>query len=99
MKQLKENNGKLIMDTNPYSGDGNSKIGSFVFHFCEKRHEYQDLGVSPLECILTPLLMKEHYKHTRLPSYNISGLLSLRKVGRLLFFLYRTAVLLMSITS
>lgn len=66
VKQLKENNGKLIMDTNPYSGDGNSKIGSFVFHFCEKRHEYQDLGVSPLECILTPLLMKEHYKHTQL---------------------------------
>ena len=66
VKQLKENNGALIMDTNPYSGDGNSKIGSFVFHFCEKRHEYQDLGVSPLECILTPLLMKEHYKHTQL---------------------------------
>lgn len=66
VKQLKENNGALVMDTNPYSGDGNSKIGSFVFHFCEKRHEYQDLGVSPLECILTPLLMKEHYKHTQL---------------------------------
>ena len=66
IKQLKENNGTLIMDTNPYSGDENSKIGSFVFHFCEKRHEYQELGVSPLECILTPLLMKEHYKHTQL---------------------------------
>lgn len=66
VKQLKENNGALLMDTNPYSGEGNSKIGSFVFHFCEKRHEYQDLGVSPLECILTPLLMKEHYKHTQL---------------------------------
>lgn len=66
VKQLSENNGRLIMDTSPYSGDGDSKIGSFVFHFCEKRHEYQDLGVSPIECVLTPLLMKEHYKHTQL---------------------------------
>ena len=66
VKQLSENNGRLLMDTSPYSGDGDSKIGSFVFHFCEKRHEYQDLGVSPIECVLTPLLMKEHYKHTQL---------------------------------
>lgn len=66
VKQLQENNGALIMDTSPYLGDENSKIGSFVYHFSEKRHEYHDLGVSPLECILTPLLMKEHYKHTQL---------------------------------
>jgi len=66
VKQLVENNGTIIMDTNPYVGDGNSRIGSFVYHFSEKRHEYQELGVSPLECVLTPLLMKEHYKHTQL---------------------------------
>lgn len=65
-KQIKENDGILSFDTNPYSGDGDSQIGSFVFHFTEKRHEYHDLGASPLECVLTPLLMKEHYKHTQL---------------------------------
>ena len=67
VKQLKENNGVLSMDTNPYSPlKPEDKIGSFVHHFAEKRHEYQELGVSPIECVLTPLLMKEHYKHTQM---------------------------------
>ncbi len=67
VKQLKENNGVLQMDTNPYSpATPEDKIGSFVHHFAEKRHEYQELGVSPIECVLTPLLMKEHYKHTQM---------------------------------
>ena len=66
VKQLRENNGLLTFDTDPYSGDGNDKIGSFVFHFANKRHEYQDLGVSPLECVFVPLLQKTHYMYTQL---------------------------------
>ena len=66
VKQLVENNGMLTFDTDPYSGDGNDKIGSFAFHFTTKRHEYQDWGVSPLECILIPLLQKTHYQYTQL---------------------------------
>lgn len=65
-KQLVENNGVLTMDSDPFSGDGEHKIGSFVYHFSEKRHDYYDLGTSPLECVLIPLLMKEHYKYTQL---------------------------------
>lgn len=66
IKQLVQNNGTLTFDTDPYSGDGNEKIGSFAFHFTTKRHEYQDWGVSPLECILIPLLQKTHYQYTQL---------------------------------
>lgn len=66
VKQITENDGVLIMDTDPFSGDEGHKVGSFVHHFCEKRHDYYDLGISPLECVLIPLLMKEHYKYTQL---------------------------------
>lgn len=66
VKQLVENNGVLVMDTDPFSGDGDCKVGSFVHHFTEKRHDYYDIGTSPLECVLIPLLMKEHYKYTQL---------------------------------
>lgn len=66
VKQIKEHNGALKFDTDPYHGDGDDKIGSFVFHFANKRHEYQDLGVSPLECIMTSLLQKTHYMFTQL---------------------------------
>lgn len=66
VKQLVENNGMLTFDTDPYSGDGSDKIGSFAFHFTTKRHEYQDWGVSPLECLLIPLLQKTHYQYTQL---------------------------------
>lgn len=66
VKQIKEHNGVLKFDTDPYHGDGDDKIGSFVFHFANKRHEYQDLGVSPLECIMTSLLQKTHYMFTQL---------------------------------
>lgn len=66
VKQIKEHNGVLKFDTDPYHGDGDDKIGSFVFHFAHKRHEYQDLGVSPLECIMTSLLQKTHYMFTQL---------------------------------
>lgn len=65
-KQLIENDGSLAMDTDPFTGDGEHRVGSFVYHFSEKRHDYYDLGVSPLECVLIPLLMKEHYKYTQL---------------------------------
>ena len=66
VKQIKEHNGVLKFDTDPYHGDGDDKIGSFVFHFAHKRHEYQDLGVSPLECVMTSLLQKTLYMFTQL---------------------------------
>ena len=66
-KQIKENNGILKFDTDPYHpAEEGDKIGSFVFHFAHKRHEYQDLGVSPLECVMTSLLQKTHYMFTQL---------------------------------
>ena len=66
VRMLVENNGKIVMDTNPYSGENGHTIGSFCYHLTEKRHEYHDLGASPIESILTPLLMKEFYKHTQM---------------------------------
>jgi len=67
VKQIKDHNGILKFDTDPYHpADDGDKIGSFVFHFAHKRHEYQDLGVSPLECIMTSLLQKTHYMFTQL---------------------------------
>ncbi|MBQ4479690.1 MAG: hypothetical protein II943_03535 [Victivallales bacterium] len=63
---ITQNNGVLDLDTDPFTGEDGNKIGSFVYHFSLQRHEYFDLGVSPLECVLTPLLMKEHYKYTQL---------------------------------
>ncbi len=65
VKQILDNNGILEFDSDPYSGDGDDLIGSFVFHFANKRHDYQDLGVSPLECVMQPLLQKTHYKYTQ----------------------------------
>ena len=65
-KQLVEHSGVIMMDTDPFSGDHGHKVGSFVYHFAEKRHDYYDLGVSPLECVLISLLQKEHLKHTQL---------------------------------
>lgn len=65
-KELLENDGSLVMDTNPYNGEDGHKIGSFVYHFADKRHAYYDLGVSPLECIIEPFLMKLFYKNTQL---------------------------------
>lgn len=65
-KQLVQNNGVLVMDTSPYCGDNGHQVGSFVYHFSQNKHEYDDLGVSPLQCVLIPLLMKEHYKYTQL---------------------------------
>ncbi len=66
VKNLVENNGSLIMDTNPYVGDNGHEVGSFVFHFHDVKHDYYDLAASPLECVVVPLLMKEHYKYTQL---------------------------------
>lgn len=66
VQQIKQHNGVLTFDTDPYHGDGEDKIGSFVYHFAHKRHDYQDLGVSPLECVLIPLLQKMHYMFTQL---------------------------------
>ncbi|MBP5458822.1 MAG: hypothetical protein J6Y62_01410, partial [Clostridia bacterium] len=58
--------GCIVLDTDPYSGEGGHKIGSFVYHFAEKRHAYYDLGVSPLECIIEPILMKMFMNNTQL---------------------------------
>lgn len=66
VRMLVENDGKISMDTSPYCGDGTHSIGSFCYLFTEKRHEYHDLGASPIESVLTPLLMKEFYKHTQM---------------------------------
>lgn len=65
LKHVVENE-KIMMDTDPYTGEGESKVGSFVYHLARRRHEYFDLGVSILERVLIPLLMKEHYKYTQL---------------------------------
>lgn len=65
VKQLSQSNGILTFDTDPYSGDGEDKIGSFAFHFTTKRHEYQDWGVSPLECLTIPLIQKTLYQYTQ----------------------------------
>lgn len=65
-RQLMSDDECIVMDTDPYNGEGDHKVGSFVYHFAEKRHPYYDLGVSPLECILEPLLMKEFLKNTNL---------------------------------
>ena len=65
VKQLRDNNNILPFDSDPYHGDGDDKIGSFAYHFTEKRHEYQDWGVSPLECVLVPLLQQTHYQYTQ----------------------------------
>lgn len=65
-KQIIENRGVLVMDTDPFSGDEGHKVGSFVYHFSDKRHDYYDLGVSPLECVLNSLIIKEHLKYTQI---------------------------------
>ena len=65
-KQIIENRGVLVMDTDPFSGDTGHKVGSFVYHFSDKRHDYYDLGVSPLECVLNSLIIKEHLKYTQI---------------------------------
>lgn len=58
--------GAIIFDTSPYDGDGESKVGSFVNHLARRRVPYLDLGVSIVERVTIPLLMKEHYKYTQL---------------------------------
>lgn len=63
---MKENDNKIILDTDPYEGDEDNNCGSFVYHMARNKHEYYDLGVSILERVLVPLLMKEHYKYTQL---------------------------------
>lgn len=51
--------GAIQFDTDPTTG-------SFVYHFAHRRFPYHDLGVSMLERVLIPMLMKEHYKYTQL---------------------------------
>lgn len=65
LKHIIENE-MIIMDTDPYTGEGKNKVGSFVYHMARRKHEYFDLGASIIERVLVPLLMKEHYKYTQL---------------------------------
>jgi len=51
--------GAIQFDTDPTTG-------SFAYHFANRRFPYHDLGVSMLERVLIPMLMKEHYKYTQL---------------------------------
>jgi len=59
IKKMVRKNGAIIMDTDPTSG-------SFVHHMARMRSPYMDLGVSVLERVLIPMLMKEHYRYTQL---------------------------------
>jgi hypothetical protein len=59
-------NNTIIMDTDPYTGDGKDSVGSYVYHLARRRPEYFDLGISILERVLVPLLIREHYKYTQL---------------------------------
>lgn len=49
----------IIMDTDP-------STGSFVYHLARNKSPYQDLGVSVLERVYVPMLMKEHFRYTQL---------------------------------
>ena len=53
----------IVLDSNPMAG-GN--VGSFVEHFARRRSPYMDLGVSVLERVLVPMLVKENFRYTQL---------------------------------
>lgn len=42
------------------------KVGSFCFHLARNKSPYMELGVSVLERLLIPLLVREHYLYTQL---------------------------------
>lgn len=56
-------NDTILFDTDPYAG---GKIGSFVYHLARRKNEYGVLGVSILERVLIPMLMKMHLRYTQL---------------------------------
>jgi len=57
--KMVENEGCIVMDTDPTSG-------SFVHHIARRKSPYLDLGASALERVLVPMLQKEHYRYTQL---------------------------------
>jgi len=59
IKRMVRKYGSIVMDTDPMSG-------SFCYRMARRRSEYMDLGVSVLERVLVPMLLKEHYKYTQL---------------------------------
>lgn len=56
-----EENGFLKLNNNPYSD-----VKSFCWPIFFNKFSYHDKGFSPLESIIVPLLLREHYKHTQL---------------------------------
>ena len=54
------------MDTDPYTGDGKSGVGSYVYHMARAKAPYYDLGVSMLERVMEPLLLKFQLTCTQL---------------------------------
>ena len=59
IKQMVRERGAIVFDNDPLTG-------SFVHHIARRKFAYEDMGVSILERILVPLLIKEHYKYTQL---------------------------------
>ena len=56
-------NDTILFDTDPYAG---GELGSFVYHLARRKNEYGVLGVSILERVLIPMLMKMHLRYTQL---------------------------------
>lgn len=59
IKKMVHERGAIVMDNDPLTG-------SFVHHIARRKFAYEDMGVSIMERILVPLLIKEHYKYTQL---------------------------------
>lgn len=63
MKQLYKD-GAVVIDSDPYI-NGTNQVGSFVHHFARSKQEYEDYGVSILERVLNPLILRELFKNTQ----------------------------------
>lgn len=63
IKQLYKD-GAVVIDSDPYINDTN-QVGSFVHHFARSKQEYEDYGVSILERVLNPLILRELFKNTQ----------------------------------
>lgn len=57
-----EENGYLKLNDNPFYKNNRS----FCWPIFYNKFSYHDKGYSPLESIIIPLLLREHYKHTQL---------------------------------
>lgn len=56
-------NESILFETDPYAG---GELGSFIYHMARRKNEYGVLGVSILERVLIPMLMKMHLRYTQL---------------------------------